>query len=140
MFRRTGESDSDARLPRQIRYQHGFDELIPPVIPGVQSFVKATPVQCAAFMGLMHRLGSPDSDGSLSLTATQAMTQVVLMKIIARQKGNRRWDLPHEFPLVDSQGILVMCDRRRLSDRRKPHGDLENLMAILSMISTDHTD
>jgi hypothetical protein len=82
----------------------------------------------------------PVFDGSLSLTTIQSLLPVGLMKIIARQKGNRRWDLPHEFPLVDSQGVLVMCDRRRLSDRRKTHGDLENLMAILSRISTGPTD
>jgi hypothetical protein len=68
------------------------------------------------------------------------MLPVGLMKIIARQKGNRRWDLPHEFPLMDSQGILVMCDRRKLTDRRKTHCDLDSLMAILSRISTGHTD
>jgi hypothetical protein len=61
------------------------------------------------------------------------------MKIIARQKGNRRWDLPREFPLVDSQGILVMCDRRRLADRRKNICDLDSLMAILSRLSAEQT-
>jgi predicted nucleic acid-binding protein len=61
------------------------------------------------------------------------------MNIIARQKGNRRWDLPREFPLVDSQGLLVMCDRRKLADRRKNIGDIDNLMAILSRLSTEHT-
>jgi hypothetical protein len=88
----------------------------------------------------IRRLCTPGSDGSLSLTAIQEVLPVEVMKIIARQKGNRRWDLPHEFPLVDSQGILVMCDRRRLTDRRKTHGDLENLMAILSRLSREHTD
>jgi hypothetical protein len=82
----------------------------------------------------------PCSDGSLSLTAIQKNVGVALMKIIARQKGNRRWDLPHEFPLVDSQGILVMCDRRKLTDRRKTHDDLDSLMAILSRISMSHSD
>jgi hypothetical protein len=62
------------------------------------------------------------------------------MKIIARQKGNRRWDLPHEFPLVDSQGVLVMCDRRKLTDRRQTDVDLDTLMIILSRISTGSTD
>jgi hypothetical protein len=61
------------------------------------------------------------------------------MNIIARQKGNRRWDLPREFPLVDSQGLLVMCDRRKIADRRKNIGDIDNLMAILSRLSTEHT-
>jgi len=88
----------------------------------------------------MRRLCTPDTDGSLSLTAIQELLPVGLMKIIARQKGNRRWDLPHEFPLVDSQGILVMCDRRKLTDRRKTHVDLDNLMAILSRLSTKYID
>jgi hypothetical protein len=54
------------------------------------------------------------------------------MTFIARQKGDRRWDLPHEFPLVDSQGALVMTERRRLADRRRNPGDFEDLVAILS--------
>jgi hypothetical protein len=91
-------------------------------------------------MDLMRRLCTPDSDGSLSLTTIQELLPIGLMKLIARQKGNRRWDLPHEFPLVDSQGVLVMYDRRRLTDRRKTLVDLDNLMAILSRISTGHTD
>jgi hypothetical protein len=62
-----------------------------------------------------------------------------MMKFIARQKGNRRWDLPREFPLVDSQGILVMRDRRKLADRRKNIGDIESLMAILSRLSAEQT-
>jgi hypothetical protein len=102
--------------------------------------VKASTTRLEAFKDLMRRLCTPGSDGNLSLTAIQGMLPVGLMKIITRQKGNRRWDLPHEFPLVDSQGILVMCDRRKLTDRRKTHGDLESLMAILSRISTGHTD
>ena len=136
----TGQFRVEYPATRQPRSKSGFDKQIPPVIPGVQSFVKATPVQCAAFMGLMHRLGSPDADGRLSLTTIQSLLPVGLMKIIARQKGNRRWDLPHEFPLVDSQGILVMCDRRKLTDRRKTHDDLDSLMAILSRISMSHSD
>ena len=88
----------------------------------------------------MRQPYAPGSDINLSLTANEDVLPDGVMKIITRQKGNRRWDLPHEFPLVDSQGVLVMCDRRRLSDRRKTHGDLENLMAILSRISTGPTD
>jgi hypothetical protein len=53
------------------------------------------------------------------------------MKYVTRQKGDRRWDLPHDFPLVDSQGMLVTTERRRLPDRRSNRGDLDNLLAIL---------
>jgi hypothetical protein len=79
-------------------------------------------------------------NGILSLVSIQKQFSVGTVKIIARQKGNRRWDLPHDFPLVDSQGILVMRDRRRLADRRKAIRDLDDLMAILFRISAGHTD
>jgi hypothetical protein len=93
-------------------------------------------IRRAAFTKPMRRLCTWGSEGNLSLTAIQGTLSVGTMKIIARQKGNRRWDLPHEFPLVDSQGVLVMCDRRRVTDRRKILGDLDELIAILSRIST----
>jgi FlaA1/EpsC-like NDP-sugar epimerase len=40
-------------------------------------------------------------------------------------QGSRRFDLPVEFPLTDSQGIIVIQNRRRLSDRRKGKYDLK---------------
>ena len=45
------------------------------------------------------------------------------MTLVIRQKGSRRWRLPAEFPLKDSQGLLVIQDRRRLPDRRKAEHD-----------------
>jgi hypothetical protein len=57
------------------------------------------------------------------------------VKIIARQKGDRRWNLPDEFPILDSQGILVLHDRRRLPDRRKAIHDFDELIKILSRFS-----
>jgi len=36
-----------------------------------------------------------------------------------RQPGDRRWGLEVEFPLLDSGGILVMANRRNLTDRRR---------------------
>jgi len=62
------------------------------------------------------------------------------MKYIARQKGNRRWDLPREFPLVDSQGVLVVAERRRLPDRRRNLGEFEDLLAVLSRVLPGRTD
>ena len=53
------------------------------------------------------------------------------MSFITRQKGSRRFDLPAEFPLVDSNGVLVLEDRRRISDRRQPIHDINDLKAIL---------
>lgn len=79
-------------------------------------------------------------NGIYLLESIQKQLSVDTVKIIARQKGNRRWDLPHEFPLVDSQGILVMCDRRRLADRRKDIRDLDDLVAILCRMPAGHSD
>jgi len=42
-----------------------------------------------------------------------------------RQKGSRRFDLPVEFPLMDSQGVFVIKDRRQLTDRRKSKENLD---------------
>ena len=59
------------------------------------------------------------------------------MNIIARQKGSRRFDMPVEFPLEDSQGVIVIKNRRRLPDRRKEIYGFDNLKAILSKMSGD---
>ena len=53
------------------------------------------------------------------------------MSFITRQKGSRRYDLPAEFPLVDSNGVLVLEDRRQIADRRQPIHDITDLKAIL---------
>ena len=51
------------------------------------------------------------------------------LALIVRQKGSRRFDLPIEFPLTDSQGLLVVKDRRRLSERRKAEHGIYDLIA-----------
>ena len=51
------------------------------------------------------------------------------LALIVRQKGSRRFDLPIEFPLTDSQGLLVVKDRRRLSERRKAEHSIYDLIA-----------
>ena len=38
---------------------------------------------------------------------------------VVRRRGSRRCALAAGFPLTDSQGVLVIEDRRRLPDRRK---------------------
>ena len=53
------------------------------------------------------------------------------MSFITRQKGSRRFDLPAEFPLVDSNEVLVLEDRRQIPDRRQPIHDINDLKAIL---------
>ena len=57
-----------------------------------------------------------------------------------RQKGSRRMGLPVEFPLTDSQGVLVMQDRRKTPDRRKTQCGLEDLKVILSKMQGDRPD
>lgn len=53
------------------------------------------------------------------------------VSFITRQKGSRRYDLPAEFPLVDSDEVLVLEDRRQIPDRRHPIHDINDLKAIL---------
>jgi hypothetical protein len=57
--------------------------------------------------------------------------------LIIRQKGSRRFDLPIEFPLEDSQGVFVIQNRRRLPDRRKTECGLDDLKVILSKMGSD---
>jgi len=58
------------------------------------------------------------------------------MKFIVRGKGTRRWNLPVEFPLVDSDDLLVLRDRRKLPDRRRKAYDLNDFRSLLSNMST----
>jgi hypothetical protein len=60
------------------------------------------------------------------------------MNMIIRQKGGRRFDLPAEFPLEDSQGVSVIQDRRRLPDRRKEKYGLDDLKVILTKMAENN--
>ena len=57
------------------------------------------------------------------------------LTLVARQSGSRRFDFPVEFPLTDNQGLFVVKDRRRLSDRRKAEHGINGLKAILSKLA-----
>jgi hypothetical protein len=46
-------------------------------------------------------------------------------------------DMPVEFPLEDSQGVIVIQDRRRLSDRRKEIYGIDDLKVILSKMASN---
>ena len=59
------------------------------------------------------------------------------MTMVVRQKGDRRFNLPVEFPLMDSQGVFVIKDRRLLSDRRKANDNPDDLMIMLSELVED---
>ena len=52
--------------------------------------------------------------------------------MVVRQKGDRRFDLPVEFPLMDSQGVFVIKDRRQITDRRKVKDFLDELEVMIS--------
>ena len=60
-----------------------------------------------------------------------------IVRLVMRQTGSRRMGLPVDFPLTDENGSLVVHDRRRLPDRRKPVRDNNNLKVILLEMSSD---
>jgi len=49
-----------------------------------------------------------------------------------RSKGQRRWGLDQEFPVKDSDGIVVVTERRRLTDRRLDNTSLEDRLLMFS--------
>lgn len=49
-----------------------------------------------------------------------------------RNLGERRWGLSTEFPLKDSNGSLVIAERRCLSDRRLENTTLEDRLLMFS--------
>ena len=57
--------------------------------------------------------------------------------MFVRQKDSRRFDMTDEFPLEDSQGVIVMKDRRRLPDRRKEIYGIDDLKVILSKMASN---
>ena len=61
------------------------------------------------------------------------------MNLIDRKKGGRRIDLPVDFPLTDGQGVSVLQDRRRLSNRRKATCGLDDLKVILTKMAGNQT-
>jgi hypothetical protein len=49
-----------------------------------------------------------------------------------RNRGQRRWGLEPGFPLKDSNGVLVIGERRNLSDRRLGNISMEERMVMFS--------
>ncbi|MDX2456816.1 MAG: hypothetical protein QNL87_04850 [Gammaproteobacteria bacterium] len=49
-----------------------------------------------------------------------------------RSKGQRRWGLDHELPVKDSDGVIVVTDRRQLTDRRLDNTSLEDRLIMFS--------
>ena len=49
-----------------------------------------------------------------------------------RSKGQRRWELDTEFPLRDSDGLIIVANRRRFTDRRLGNTSLEERLIMFS--------
>ena len=49
-----------------------------------------------------------------------------------RNRGERRWGLAADFPLRDSNGITVITERRKLSDRRLENTSLEDRLLMFA--------
>jgi hypothetical protein len=49
-----------------------------------------------------------------------------------RLKGRRRWTTAKSFPFVDGDGVTILANRRRLSDRRIGNIDLAERQVLLS--------
>jgi hypothetical protein len=57
-----------------------------------------------------------------------------------RQSGDRRWGLHVEFPLVDSAGMRIAEERRRLADRRKARVSMQEMRALLAQLAANDSD
>ena len=62
-------------------------------------------------------------------TTLEAMRRAIPER---RNLGKRRWGLSTEFPLKDSNGSLVITERRRLTDRRLENTSLADRLLMFS--------
>ena len=49
-----------------------------------------------------------------------------------RSKGQRRWGLEDQYPVKDSNGVIVVADRRQLTDRRLANTSLADRLMMFS--------
>ena len=49
-----------------------------------------------------------------------------------RSAGQRRWGLEQQFPVKDSDGVIVVTDRRQLTDRRLENTSLVDRLMMFS--------
>ena len=49
-----------------------------------------------------------------------------------RSKGQRRWGLEDQYPVKDSNGVIVVADRRQLTDRRLANTSLVDRLIMFS--------
>jgi hypothetical protein len=57
------------------------------------------------------------------------------MNLVIRHYEGRRSNSPVTFPVVDSEGVIVLRDRRVLANRRKARYGLDDLKVILSKMA-----
>ena len=55
-----------------------------------------------------------------------------------RNRGQRRWGLDNGFPLKDCNGMAVITERRRTSDRRLMNTTLEERLMMYSEMPLLH--
>jgi hypothetical protein len=49
-----------------------------------------------------------------------------------RSAGQRRWGLEDQYPVKDSNGVIVVTDRRQLTDRRLANTSLVDRLMMFS--------
>lgn len=59
---------------------------------------------------------------------------------VKRTKGKRRWGSYPDFPLMDHTGVIVISDRRRISDRRLDNTSLEDRLLMLAEMPPPRPD
>ncbi|MDH3525910.1 MAG: hypothetical protein OEN52_04800 [Gammaproteobacteria bacterium] len=57
-----------------------------------------------------------------------------------RSKGQRRWGIAAEFPIIDSNGIAVVIDRRRIRDRRLDNIPMAERLMLFAQMLPPHPD
>jgi hypothetical protein len=57
------------------------------------------------------------------------------MNLVIRNYESRRSNSPVRLPVVDSEGMIVIRDRRTLPSRRKDRCGLDDLKVILAKMS-----
>jgi hypothetical protein len=54
------------------------------------------------------------------------------LTIEKRSKRQRRWGLETEFPLKDCDGLIIISERRRMTDRRLSNTSFEERLVMFS--------
>jgi hypothetical protein len=65
------------------------------------------------------------------------LRKTITKTLRVRQRGSRRIYLPVEFPLEDSQRVIVIQDRRSFPDRRKEKYGLDSLKGIPTKMASN---